>query len=181
MLILLSREKFTARRKSNCKPRESHNYGLLQFALHHRIKFSLMHLLSLYRSVLHLGITIVMHRYPRVGHAGTTYMACNKIDRSIHTKNVVLSWNNLQTNHLFWIFQSLEVFCKLLFSYYRHPSNMSNFQHKRLNELLESLERVESLTFFVMRWINFVTKMTERPFYAVRWKFGKINIFNNKR
>ena len=30
-----------------------------------------------------------MHRYPRVGHAGTTYMACNKIDRSIHTKKCI--------------------------------------------------------------------------------------------
>ena len=30
-----------------------------------------------------------MHRYPRVGHADITYMVCNKIDRSIHTKNIV--------------------------------------------------------------------------------------------
>ena len=59
-----------------------------------------MHLLSLYRSVLHLGITIVMHRYPRVGHADITYMVCNKIDRSIHTKKYSVLRNNAETYHI---------------------------------------------------------------------------------
>ena len=92
-----------------------------------------MHLLSLDRSVLHLGITIVMHRYPRVGHAGNTYMVSYKIDRSILSEKIqIIRKTNVQFDDLKYFLSDERYFVKLVFQNDYHPSKMPNFQHKRL-------------------------------------------------
>ena len=84
-LSLISRKVHSTKHISNCKPRESRNYGLLQFALSYIITLNPINAFTFITTQLHLVITIVMHRHPRVCRAVHAYMVGNKIDRSAHT------------------------------------------------------------------------------------------------
>ena len=140
-----------------------------------------MHLLSLYRSVLHLGITIVMHRYPRVGHAAITYMVSYKIDRSILTGKIqIIRKTNAQSNDLKYFKSYKWYFVNWFFKMIIIHQKCQTFNKNGIYEILDSLQRK---VWHFLSWgeERMWLKVTEqRPHLCNKWKFGKINIFNNK-
>ena len=101
-----------------------------------------MHLLSLDRSVLHLGITIVMHRYPRVGHAGITYMVSYKIDRSILTGKIqIIRKTNAQSNDLKYFKSYKWYFVNWFFKMIIIHQKCQTFNKNGIYEILDSLQR----------------------------------------
>ena len=85
-----------------------------------------------------------MHRYPRVDHAGNTYMVGYKIDRSILTEKFKLTGKQMCNRTIQKCFKSDErrILCKLVFQNDYHPSkNAKTFNINGLYEILESLQR----------------------------------------